>query len=311
MANILDTVDQRTRLVGENRLEMLTFRLVGKQLFGINVFKVKEVVSLPHLNLLPHRDPVVCGVTHLRGQTISVIDLSLAIGLSEIKQDEKCSIIVCEYNRVIQAFLVSSVDRIVNLNWESLFPPPAGTGQEHFLTAITQLDDDIVEILDVEKVLSDLMPYDTHVSEGILDEELCKHAKGMKILLADDSSVARSQASDALKQVGLDIAVVNNGVQALAKLNAWADEGMDLKSQVLMVVTDAEMPQMDGYRLTTEIRNDPRFEHLYVVLHTSLSGNFNSAMVEKVGCDKFLAKYHPDDLAICAQERIAELLEDS
>ena len=125
MAGILDTVDQRTQLVGENRLEILMFRLAGRQLFAINVFKVQEVLQLPKLTLMPQRHPFVCGVVNLRGQTLPVIDLSQAIGMRPLVPGPNSTIIVTEYNRSVQAFLVGGVDRIVNMNWEAILPPPA------------------------------------------------------------------------------------------------------------------------------------------------------------------------------------------
>ena len=151
MAGILDTVDQRTQLVGENRLEILMFRLAGRQLFAINVFKVQEVLQLPKLTLMPQRHPFVCGVVNLRGQTLPVIDLSQAIGMRPLVPGPNSTIIVTEYNRSVQAFLVGGVDRIVNMNWEAILPPPTSAGRQHYLTAISKVDDQLVEIIDVEK----------------------------------------------------------------------------------------------------------------------------------------------------------------
>ena len=142
--------------------------------------------------------------------------------------------IICELNRSVQAFLVGSVNRIVNLNWEELSEPPVGIGFEHFITAITQL-------------------------------------------------------GEALSQLQLDVTVVKNGERALDMLEQWVATGVNMHEEVLMVITDAEMPQMDGYRLTTRIRDNPALKDLYIVLHTSLSGSFNSALVEQVACDEFLA----------------------
>ncbi len=309
MAGILDSVDQRTKLVGENRLELLTFRLRGRQLFAINVFKVQEVQQLPTLNILPQSDPVVVGVTTVRGLTIPVIDLSSAIGRTPIEQNEKANIIVTEYNNSVQAFLVGSVDRIVNLNWEAIMPPPAATGRSHFLTAITRIDDQITEIIDVERVLAQVVNFTTDISEDVKDEQLLVHARGMEVLLVDDSHIAIEQAKSTLLQLGLKVIVETDGLKALNRLRQWRDEGVDLHEKLLMVITDAEMPEMDGYRLTTEIRRDPAMKDLYVVLHTSLSGSFNNAMAEKVGCNDFLSKFQPDSLATKVQDRIRQRVE--
>ncbi|SHL76915.1 chemotaxis protein CheV [Phytopseudomonas punonensis] len=305
MAGILDTVDQRTQLVGENRLEILMFRLAGRQLFAINVFKVQEVLHMPKLTLMPHRHRFVCGVIHLRGQTLPVIDLSQAIGMRPIVPDERSTIIVTEYNRSIQAFLVGGVDRILNLNWESILPPPGGAGRQHYLTAITKVDDQLVEIIDVEKVLAEIVPYDTRISGDRLADPLLEKARGREVLLVDDSSVALAQLRDTLSQLGMKMHIATDGLKGLQMLKAWADSGVVITDKLLMMFTDAEMPEMDGYRLTTEIRQDPRLRDLYVVLHTSLSGSFNDAMVKKVGCDNFLSKFQPDKLVDVIRQRLA------
>ncbi|MDH1010417.1 chemotaxis protein CheV [Pseudomonas nicosulfuronedens] len=307
MAGILDTVDQRTQLVGENRLEILVFRLAGRQQFAINVFKVQEVLQLPRLTLIPQRHPMICGVINLRGQTLPVIDLSRAIGMRALTPDANSTIIVTEYNRSVQAFLVGGVERILNLNWESIQPPPGGAGRQHYLTAITKVEDRLVEIIDVEKVLAEIVPMNTRVSSDRLDDKLLSQTRGREVLVVDDSSVAISQLRDTLGQLGLRLHVATDGLRALQQLKRWADEGIDMEEKLLMVFTDAEMPEMDGYRLTTEIRNDPRLRDLYVVLHTSLSGSFNDAMVKKVGCDDFLSKFQPDQLVEVVRRRLQKV----
>lgn len=304
MATILDSVDQRTRLVGENRLEILMFKLTGRQLFAINVFKIQEVVMLPRLTLIPQRHPHVRGVINLRGQTLPVIDLSQAIGMRPLEADERSTIIITEYNRSVQAFLVGGVDRILNLNWESIQPPPATVGRYHYLTAITRVNEQLVEIIDVEKVLAEIVAYDTNIPPECLTDNILEYAKGREVLLVDDSTVALSQLRETLTQLGLKIHTASNGLLGLKKLKAWADAGDVMTDRLLMVFTDAEMPEMDGYRLTTEIRQDPRLRDLYVVLHTSLSGNFNKAMVKKVGCDNFLSKFQPEGLVDVVRERL-------
>lgn len=307
MAGILESVDQRTRLVGQNRLEILMFRLSGRQQFAINVFKVQEVVQLPKMTLMPHRHGSVCGVVNLRGQTLPVIDLSRAIGLRPLVPDERSTIIVTEYNRSIQAFLVGGVERILNLNWEDVLPPPTTAGRQHYLTAITKVEDKLVEVIDVEKVLAEIVPYNTSIAPERLTDPVLERARGREVLCVDDSTVALSQLRETLSQLGITIHTASDGAKGLSKLKAWADAGEVITDRLLMVFTDAEMPEMDGYRLTTEIRNDPRLRDLYVVLHTSLSGNFNLAMVQKVGCDNFLSKFQPEKLVDVIRERLLML----
>jgi two-component system chemotaxis response regulator CheV len=306
MAGILDSVNQRTQMVGANRLEILMFRLAGRQLFAINVFKVQEVLQLPKLTLMPQRHPFVCGVVNLRGQTLPVIDLSQAIGMRAQVPNENSTIIVTEYNRSVQAFLVGGVERILNLNWEAVLPPPGGAGRQHYLTAITKVEDQIVEVIDVEKVLSEISPMSSKISAEKLEDPLLEKAHGREVLLVDDSRVAMSQLKDTMAQLDIKTHSASDGLKALMLLQNWADAGINVPNKLLMVITDAEMPEMDGYRLTTEIRTDPRLKDLYVVMHTSLSGSFNEAMVKKVGCNDFLSKFQPDKLVEVVRQRLLQ-----
>ena len=308
MAGVLETVNQRTQLVGQNRLEILMFHLSDDQAFAINVFKVQEVVAVPHLNEMPKSHPFIAGVTNIRGVTVPVIDLRHAIGIGPIDRSKAENLIVTEYNRSVQAFLVGGVHRIVNLNWEDILPPPSTAGTSHFLTAITKIDNKIIEVVDVEKVLALIVPPDTKVSEDLLDPAVLEAAANMEVLLVDDSSTAISQMMSIMDQLNLKVHVARDGLQALTMLQNWAEEGIKVSEKLSMVITDAEMPEMDGYRLTAEIRADARLKDLFVVLHTSLSGRFNESMVKKVGCDDFLSKFNQNALAEMAQNRIRTIM---
>ena len=304
MAGVMDSVNQRTQLVGQNRLELLLFRLDGPQLYGINVFKVKEVLQCPKLTIMPKSNPVVRGVANIRGGTIPILDLSMATGRRPLGDLQGSFVIITEYNTKVQGFLVRSVERIVNMNWEEIHPPPKGTGRDHYLTAVTHLDDKLVEIIDVEKVLAEVAPTSEVISVGVVDVETQARAVSQHVLIVDDSSVARKQVMRCLQTVGVEVTALNDGRQALSFLQAMADEGKSPEQELLMLISDIEMPEMDGYTLTAAIRSDPRMQKLHILLHTSLSGVFNQAMVKKVGANDFLAKFHPDDLASRVVERI-------
>ncbi|MGL4432345.1 MAG: chemotaxis protein CheV [Plesiomonas shigelloides] len=310
MAGILDSVNQRTQLVGQNRLELLTFKLNGSQRYGINVFKVREVLQCPRLTMLPNLNPIVKGIAHIRGQTISVIDMSLAIGGKPVDDPSKCFIIISEYNRSVQGFLVQSVERIINMNWESILPPPKGAGKINYLTAVTEVDKELVEILDVERILDEISPVRTHISQDVLDETVAQAQEvvnaGKKILVADDSSVARKQIERALTSVGLECEMAKDGREALNRLRQVASEG-SVTDYYALVISDIEMPEMDGYTLTAEIRSNEQLKGLHVILHTSLSGVFNQAMVSKVGANNFIAKFNPDELAGAVKQALQQL----
>lgn len=309
MSGVLASVDQRTNLVGENRLELLMFKLLGRQTYAINVFKVQEVLKLPNLTAMPHRHPSICGVTHFRGQTVPVINLSQAIGRPPIEVSEESTIIVTEYNRTVQAFLVGGIERIANMNWKEISAPPKPAGKDHYLTAITNFNDEIIEVIDVEKILAEISPYTTDVSEDILDADLVSGVQDKFVLVVDDSPVAIAQAQGTLEKIGLQVITASNGMNAHVMLENWAENNQAQLDRCLMVLTDAEMPEMDGYRLTTEIRANERLKHLHVVMHTSLSGGFNKAMAQRVGCNHLLSKFQPDELAEVVYERIRSLKE--
>ncbi|QUJ70279.1 chemotaxis protein CheV (plasmid) [Photobacterium sp. GJ3] len=315
MTTILDAVDLRTQLVGENRLELLIFRLHSAQLFAINVFKIREVVKQPHLHSLPGSHPSVCGVATIRRQSIPIIDLRQAIGVRATDENSETNLIITEYNRSVQGFLVGQVLNITNLTWQDIQPPPQHAGKNNYLTAITRVKRDnherLVSIVDVEKVLAEIVSYNTEISDAVLDQTLVSQLYGQKVLIVDDSSTARAQIRDTLSQLGLEVIEATNGRQALELLKSWCGEGKDVYQEILMMFTDAEMPEMDGYRLTHEIRQDKRMNELFIALNTSLSGSFNQAMVEKVGCDRFISKFQPDLLVEVVQDRLRESLQSS
>lgn len=286
MAGILDSVNQRTQLVGQNRLELLLFKLNGRQRFGINVFKVREVLQCPPLTSMPKSNTYIRGVAHIRGQTISVIDLSMAVGGRPIKSIEDGFIIIAEYNRTVQGFLVGGVERIVNMNWEKIMPPPSGAGRYSYLTAVTEIENELVEILDVEKILNEICPVNTTVSDDVASQGNIQKDLGERIVfIADDSAVARNQVKRALEPLGVTTELAKNGKEALIRLKEIAELDCvnDITERVGLLISDVEMPEMDGYTLTAEIKANPKLAPLHVILHTSLSGVFNQAMIEKVG----------------------------
>jgi two-component system, chemotaxis family, chemotaxis protein CheV len=297
MSHFIDDIDQRTRMVGHNRMELLLFHLGNKQTFGINVFKVREVIAKPTLRHLPGSNPTVRGVANIRGRTVSVIDLALAIGLSgqPAADDLDAKVIVTEFNRSVQGFWVSAVDRIVNVNWETVKPPPRGTERESYLVAVTEVDNRLVEIIDVERVFAQINHLKSDVSE-----EVQKQAKVLdhdrRILIVDDSLVARKQVERAILEMGFRTETRSDGASALQYLEELATADL-VTSTIEMIIADIEMPRMDGYTLTRKIRENNKLKDLHVILHSSLSGQFNHDMVKRAGADAFLAKFDPDELA--------------
>lgn len=314
MTGVLSSVDQRTKLVGENRLELLMFELGSRHIFAMNVFKIKEVIGVPSLNTMPGSHANLKGVMNYRGNAIPIIDLRQSIKMRGDQSESAKNVIITEYNRSVQGFLIGQVLSIVNTSWDTIQPPPNGIGKSNYLTAITQIEQQgktsLVEIIDVEKVLAEIIDYDTSISREVLDEDIVTHLQGKTVLIVDDSGTARKQIKDTLEQLGISIIERKNGAAALKLLQEWADQGKRPSEEILLMFTDAEMPEMDGYRLTAEVRSDPRMSDLFIALNTSLSGSFNDAMVEKVGCNRFISKFQPDMLVDVAQQRMREVLEE-
>lgn len=293
MSGVLHNVDQRTRLAGENRLELLLFNLGGRQRFGINVFKVQEVIRCPGLTSVPNAHRIMKGLARLRGQTIPVMDLAMAIGKPPLQDVKESFVIVTEYNRSVQGFLVNGVNRIVNINWDDVQPPPKGLGNDNYMTAVTRIDEELVEIIDVEKVLAEMIGI---VIELKADKDVLQ-GLDLHALVVDDSNVARSQVSRTLERMGVRVTLAHNGREGLDALKQAIADGKPLSETYDMMVSDVEMPEMDGYTLTRLVRENAELRDLPIMLHTSLSGHFNSSMIKKVGADKFVPKFSADELA--------------
>jgi len=312
MSSFLKGVDQRTSLAGMNRMELLLFTIKGRQLFGINVFKVREVIRTPEISVVPKSDSRVVGVSDIRGQTMPMIDLAKALDLEPVNPENysKSLTIVTEFNSSVQGFLVEDVDRIVHLRWEDILAPPDSLQNVNYLTGITRAQDQIVQIVDVEKVLAEVSGAPEEMSDEFISQNISKTKnQDYFVLGADDSTVARSQLKNVLDKMGIANKIVNNGKLALDFLQKWADDAEKgisprVSERMLMVISDIEMPEMDGYTLTTSIRKDERLKDLFVVLNSSLSGGFNETLTDKVGANVFLSKWHSDELANTIVNRI-------
>ena len=301
--NLFRNINDSTRLAGYNRLALLLFRVNPRQLHGINVFKVQEVVPAPVLTPVPGSSAQVIGLARIRNRNVPVLDMSAAIAGEPIANPQY--VIVTEFNRSIQGFAVSSVDRIVNVDVSDVHPPPRAGEPDSYLTAVTRWDEQLIEVIDVERILADVIGQNRSAQRSS-DVSLTALAAGRKVLVADDSRVARAQISRTLEELGLESILVNDGQEAWRMLNSMAAQG-PINDQLLMLISDVEMPAMDGYRLTTELRADARFADLYVVLHTSLSGVFNNALVKQVGADQFIPKFNADELGLHVMQRVQQI----
>lgn len=306
MSRKVNSFERQKQTVGNSRLEMLLFRLQNKQRFGINVYKVREVLQCPQLTAVPGSHSVLKGVITIRGATIPVIDLSLAVGMEPIIDTQTAYVIVAEFNCLVQGFLVAAVERIVHVKWDDVVPPPQSSGLDHFLTGVTTLENDLVEILDVEKVFADINPVCANVDSTTRAGAHAQGAGDAHVLVVDDSRIARKQVEATLSQLGLPFTSVGHGKTALGVLQKWAVESPEKLTSLIMVITDIEMPEMDGYAFLSEIRNDPRFTSLYVILHSSLTSMLNKQSVERSGANDFIAKFNAEELGKKVAERLTK-----
>ena len=306
MSELLKNIDARTRLAGTNKLEILLFtlgtdsRTGRRETFGINVFKVREVMRTPPITAAPEMPSAVEGMVSLRGVLVPVVDLAKYAGMGTDTPRE--IMIVTEYNGHTQGFLVEAVDTILRLDWSQMRVPPemltANLGG--LVTAVTELPGPkLVMLLDVEKVLSETTRYDDEfLFKGI---EPLVTDEPVTVYFADDSSVARKQIERTLDALGVRHVGSVNGRQAwteLEKLASYAaSSGRKVKDLLALILTDVEMPEMDGYILTKKIKTDPRFEGVPVIMHSSLSGMSNQQLGRSVGVDEYVAKFEPQRLA--------------
>ena len=301
-------IDERTNLTANNKFELLLFRLGEapdtdhRELFGINVFKVREILVMPTITAVANAHPSVMGVANIRGQIITVINLPKVVGC--VPKKGTSILLVTEYARSTQAFAVEEVSEIVRLEWNQVIPAEGNGGD--LVTSIARLDGNVentrlAQVLDVEQILRDVLPQATGDLIPEKNTPKLQLPAGKIILAADDSPLARSMIENGLKALDAPFIITRNGLEAWEKIQAMSDaavaEGKTIQDKVALVLTDLEMPEMDGFTLTRNIKSDQRFKSIPVVIHSSLTGAANENHVKSVGADAYVAKFVADDLA--------------
>lgn len=303
------SIDEKTNLAGTNRMEILMFMLQDQNkvpdapLFGINVFKVRELMVVPQLLEGPNKREAIAGMANIRGKAVPVIDLNSYFGTSS--DCDGNILVVSEFNGSTQGFLVHEVHDITQLEWIDMQEPPelvtelAGQKRGNVLTAMSKLEDGrMLLIIDVEQVISEVLGSSY---ESIEATEMPTDHQGNTVFFVDDSKVARMQIGKILEKMGLQYESANNGDEAWQRLSVLADEaeesGVKLSRTLNAVVTDVEMPVMDGYVLTGKIKADKRFDNVPVLMHSSLSASENERLGMKVGADAYVPKLRPKEFS--------------
>lgn len=305
-------IDERTNLAGNSMFELLLFRLGEapgsdrRELFGINVFKVREILVMPEITVMVNSPPSVMGVANIRGQMITVINLPQIVGCNPTKG--LGILLVTEFARTTQAFAVEEVNEIVRLEWKNVLSAEGSGGG--LVTSIARLDGNaentrLAQVLDVEQILRDVFPQEHQAAQDAEVTSKIHLPPGTVILAADDSAVARMMIEQGLKSMNVPYIMTKTGKEAWERLQMMANqaeaEGKTVKDKVALVLTDLEMPEMDGFTLTRNIKQDARFKNIPVVIHSSLTGTTNEDHVKKVGADGYVAKFVAEELAATIQ----------
>ncbi|GAB3186457.1 chemotaxis protein [Hydrogenophaga aquatica] len=308
-SSIQKEIDERANLTGSNKFEMLLFRLGDSagtdrsELFGINVFKIREIVAMPPVTTMAGAPQHVLGVVNLRGQVIPVIDLPAVVGC--VPKTGLNIMLVTEYARTTQAFAAESVEDIVRLDWNQILSAD-GTVARGYVTSIARLDGDqnntrLAQILDVESILQRVLPSEKVEVTSETVGPAVKIKPNAIVLAADDSFVARSMIEQELKVLNLPFVMTKTGKEAWETLQQIAADcqakGIPVQDRVAVVLTDLEMPEMDGFTLTRNIKKDPQMRGLPVVIHSSLTGDTNESHVRSAGADAYVAKFAAKELA--------------
>ncbi|MGS2717060.1 chemotaxis protein [Eionea flava] len=273
---------------------VLVFNITEKQCFALGTLKIREIIPYKPMYGLPNAHSTVIGAVNMRGKTIPVLDLAAAVGYSPVTPEQRKTsvIIVTDCQRKTVGFLVRSIERIMECNWREIKSPPKALGNNAFITGICRVDEELVQMVDLEYVMSNVFPEDNSEQHAVLTDIQREQLKPLNILLVDDSIVARKQLTDALSHMNVPFQVTENGHDALAIMNAEADKSTPID----LLVSDIEMPGLDGYELAFEIRDKPALAGAYIVLHSSLSSHISVSQAKQVGANEALTKFNVQEL---------------
>lgn len=316
-------IDERANLALSNKFELLLFRLGTGQhdskseLYGINVFKLREIVPMPKINRAAGMESPLLGMANIRDQIIPVIDLPAVTGCTP--KTGLNLLLITEYARSTQAFAVESVENIIRLDWSQVHAAEAGVSSRN-ITSIANIDDpltgkDLALVLDVEQILYDIIPSGRDVNIAAIEEKTYTLKPGAVAIVAEDSKVARSMLEQGLKGMGIPAIMHATGLEAWEKIKAIAADakasGTPITDKIGLVLTDIEMPEMDGFTLTRNIKTEPTLKHIPVVIHSSLSGSANEDHVRKVGANGYVAKFDVVELSAVIHKALEDAARQS
>ncbi|MBF0380459.1 MAG: chemotaxis protein CheV [Magnetococcales bacterium] len=311
MDSELDGVEHRANVAFSNNMEMLTFYLSDSQQYGINVFKIIEVIETPkEITIVPKTHPAVVGIIRFRDSSVTVIDISSGLGMVPIDYKNIISyIMICEYSNTTQGILVSQPNRLLNVKWEDVKPPGEAIQNSGYLTALTyDENNETVQILDIEKIINEINGANTDIRDDIIVAGIDPELKNLKVLVLDDSKSARNMLQITLDQLGVKYEMFEEGEKALVALeNSLKDDSQ----RFCLIISDIEMPEMDGFTFTKKVKAIPELAQTHLVLHSSMNNKTNHAKAEAVGADGFVAKFQPDVIASIVIEQLNKAKEQN
>jgi two-component system chemotaxis response regulator CheV len=286
--------DKDSPLKEANNCGLVLFNLDEQQTFAIGTLKVKELLPLRRYRPMPAVNPAVLGVANIRGATMPIIDMAASVGFTPIEDEnrENSYVIVTDCLRMEVGFLVRRIDRIYETSWHDIRPPAPGLGRNVFITGVTEHANRMIQIINVELIISEIFSIEEQVIDESFSADESSRLTQVKVLIVDDSAVARRQLAKMLESFSIPFLVATNGVDALSMLRAHHARGEPFN----LVVSDIEMPGLNGYELTFEIKNDPSLADLYIILHTSLSSAISVSQARQVGANEALTKFNGNKL---------------
>ncbi|MBQ0140947.1 MAG: chemotaxis protein CheV [Kurthia sp.] len=274
---------------GTNELEIVEFE-VGNNKFGINVIKVKEIIQPIPVTFIPHSHPFVEGIVQLRGEVLPVVDMSRVLGISTEQRNSQHKYIVAEFNKQRVVFHVDNVSMIHRISWEQIEKPSEmyqnGTSQ---VIGVIKRDDVMLLLLDFERIILEINP-DTGISVESVKKLGTRKRSEKRILIAEDSPLLRKLLNDTMSEAGyVNVEFFENGKDAYNYLEMTAERGA-IEDTIQLVVTDIEMPQMDGHHLTKKIKGNPKLSILPVVIFSSLITDDLKHKGDQVGANAQISK---------------------
>jgi two-component system chemotaxis response regulator CheV len=275
---------------------LLLFRLKNGHQFALGTLKIQELVPYKTVTPMIKSEAGIKGVLSIRNQTIAVIDMAEVIGLGPVSESKlsESFIVVTDCQRKVVGFVVSQIEKIVETNWREIKQPDKILGTDVFITGTVEVEGEFIQLMDVELLLNKIYPPDPRAALAVITDFQREQLRPMNILVVDDSLTARRQLTDVLELLNVPSCVTDDGQKALAYMRDQASKG----HPVNLLVSDIEMPGLDGYELTFEVRNSPDLAAAYIILHTSLSSAISVSQAQQVGANEALTKFDAKELVI-------------